>query len=143
MKRSLVFKTVTVLFSFLSVMVLISLIGCQAKVVKPEAPTATVTEVPTLVPTPTVTPTPTLLNYKVRRGDCLWRISEKPVVYGNPWYWPLLYKTNHDQIADPNIIYPGQNLAYSTNYDDSSKLSARKQAEAAEWPIYKRSKELQ
>lgn len=54
-------------------------------------------------------------SYKVVRGDSLWDISAKPVIYNNPYQWPLIYKTNKHQIKDPDLIYPGQNLDIDRN----------------------------
>ncbi len=48
--------------------------------------------------------------YTVVPGDCLWCISEKPQIYGNPFKWPLIFKANKDQIQDADLIYPGQKL---------------------------------
>jgi nucleoid-associated protein YgaU len=43
---------------------------------------------------------------EVTRGDSLWAIAQR--VYGNGSYWPLIYAANAGQIANPNLIYPGQ-----------------------------------
>jgi hypothetical protein len=47
-------------------------------------------------------------SYSVVRGDNLWNISAKDEVYADPYQWPLIYKTNRDQIKDADLIYPGQ-----------------------------------
>ena len=74
--------------------------------VKPEPIVAT--------PKPTPTPTPVALKqtttYTVRRGDHLWGIAAKPSIYGDPYYWPLLYKANFQIIRDADLIHPGQSL---------------------------------
>ena len=44
----------------------------------------------------------------VSRGDSLWRISR--VTYGAGMRYAVVYKANHDQIRNPNRIYPGQIL---------------------------------
>jgi len=53
-------------------------------------------------------------TYTVRlipeRRDCLWRIAEYEDVYGDPWKWPSIYSANKDQIKDPDLIFPGQEL---------------------------------
>jgi len=49
-------------------------------------------------------------KYEVMRGDNLWDISGKPSVYDNPYQWPLIYKSNSDQITDADLIHPGQML---------------------------------
>ena len=50
-------------------------------------------------------------KYMVQRGDCLWCISGKSSVYGNPFKWPLIFKANKNQIRDADLIYPGQALS--------------------------------
>ena len=49
-------------------------------------------------------------HYFVERHDCLWTIAGQPRVYGDPFQWPQLFKTNRDQIKDPDLIYPRQDL---------------------------------
>ncbi|MFQ5934979.1 MAG: LysM peptidoglycan-binding domain-containing protein [Acidiferrobacterales bacterium] len=49
-------------------------------------------------------------EYTVARGDNLWDISSFRIIYGNPYMWPLIYKANSDQIADADLIFPGQVL---------------------------------
>jgi nucleoid-associated protein YgaU len=53
---------------------------------------------------------PTVKNYEVVRGDCLWRIAQKPEHYGNGFAWPIIYKANRDEIKNPDLIYPKQNF---------------------------------
>lgn len=43
---------------------------------------------------------------RIERGDSLWRISRK--TYGEGERYTLIYDANHDQIRDPDLIYPGQ-----------------------------------
>ena len=47
-------------------------------------------------------------QYEVVSGDNLWNISGKYEIYNNPYKWPLIYKTNRDQIKDADLIFPGQ-----------------------------------
>ncbi len=51
---------------------------------------------------------PLVISYKVVRGDHLWGIAKKKEHYGNGFAWPIIYKTNRDQIKDPDLIYPNQ-----------------------------------
>ena len=48
--------------------------------------------------------------YTVISGDSLWKISARDEVYGNPYWWPLIYKNNADQLADPDLLEVGQVL---------------------------------
>lgn len=55
------------------------------------------------------------MAYSVVRGDNLWNIAGKREVYGNPYNWPLIYKTNRDKIQDADLIYPGQEFEINKN----------------------------
>jgi hypothetical protein len=48
--------------------------------------------------------------YVVKRGDSLWRISGLPGTLGRSADWGRIYEANRKQIADPDLIYPGQEL---------------------------------
>lgn len=43
--------------------------------------------------------------------DCLWNISAKEQIYGDPFMWPKIWQANTDQIHNPDLIHPGQVLA--------------------------------
>ncbi len=47
-------------------------------------------------------------EWKVYKGECLWRIASYPEVYGNAVKWPVIYRANKDKINDPDLIYPNQ-----------------------------------
>jgi len=42
----------------------------------------------------------------VQPGNSLWRIARR--VYGEGMNYTVIYRANHDQIRDPDLIYPGQ-----------------------------------
>lgn len=49
-------------------------------------------------------------SYTVVKNDNLWSISEMADIYGTPYNWPLIYKSNASQINDADLIFPGQVL---------------------------------
>ncbi|AOV18582.1 hypothetical protein BJI67_11055 [Acidihalobacter aeolianus] len=60
----------------------------------------------------------------VSKGDTLWGIASMPMVYGNPYEWPLIYKANSGKIHDPDLIYPGQNLTIDQHASQAAIDSA-------------------
>ena len=73
-------------------------------------PAAGIAMPPVIVPIdmPQVETPPRPKTYKVKKGDCLWKIAGK--VYGNPFKWGRIYRANKSKIKNPNRIYPGQVL---------------------------------
>jgi len=45
-------------------------------------------------------------RFVVQPGHSLWRIARR--VYGSGVRYTVIYQANHDQIRDPDLIYPGQ-----------------------------------
>ena len=45
-------------------------------------------------------------TYTVKKGDCLWNIAKQ--FYGDGSQYTKIYDANTGQIANPNLIYPGQ-----------------------------------
>jgi nucleoid-associated protein YgaU len=87
-------------------------------------------------PTPTVVPTevPPLQpavhsgHYLVKPGDSLWKIAGQEGVLKDSFQWPLLYKENRDQISDPDLIDPQQDLTFKEKYDDADVQDAVEKA---------------
>ncbi len=65
--------------------------------------------------------------HKVRPGESLWMIAVANL--GDGGLWPALYRANRDQIQNPKILYPGQELAIP-NIAPEEKAAIR--AEAAQ-----------
>ena len=81
-----------------------------------EEPAAPVAAPAAAAPAPAPKPVSSLpANYEVQRGDHLWGIASQPRIYGNPYAWPLIYKTNSAKIKDADLIHPGQNFDINRN----------------------------
>ena len=65
-------------------------------------------------------------QYTVRRGDTVWRISSR--FLKSPWRWPELWGMNLQDIRNPHLIYPGQQL-YLERLGDRAFLRARRGAD--------------
>ena len=62
--------------------------------------------------------------YVVQAGDHLWGIASQPKVYSDPYQWPLLFKRNRSEIADADLIYPGQMIQIERDLSDSQVQEA-------------------
>jgi nucleoid-associated protein YgaU len=87
------------------------------------------TPVPTPVPPlPTPEPTPKRNSYVVKDGDTLWSIAGLTQVQGDNFRWPLLFKANRDQIIDPDLIEPDQDLTWKPSYTSDEVADAKQKA---------------
>ncbi len=66
------------------------------------------------------------LRHTVKRGETLPQIAALPDVYGEASLWPLLYRANRDQIRDPRVLWPGQQLKIPRNLDRNDLSEARR-----------------
>ncbi len=60
--------------------------------------------------------------------DCLWNIAGKMEIYGDPFQWPKIWYANKDEIRNPDIIFPGQELMISpkgAKSDEEMKMERR------------------
>ena len=73
-------------------------------------------------------------RWGVAEGDCLWRIAADPRVYGDPFLWPLLYHANSLQIADPDLILPGQSFLVPRASSPAEVVGAIREAKDRVWP---------
>jgi len=80
---------------------------------------------PAPVPPP---PPPPPRNYRVGDGETLMSIAARREIYADGFLWPLLYRSNRDQIKDPKRIYPGQVLSIPRELSDADKDEAREKA---------------
>jgi hypothetical protein len=68
--------------------------------------------------------------YIVENRDCLWTIAAQPRVYGDSFEWPELFKANRDQIKDPDLIYPRQDLRVEKGLSLEEMNNAKRMAMA-------------
>ena len=66
-------------------------------------------------PPPEEPAAPAQTTYTVQRGDNLWNIAGQADIYGNAYYWPLIFRANTDKIRDADLIYPRQVLNIDRN----------------------------
>jgi len=91
---------------------------------------------PAAAPAPVAPKATPNTNYEVQRGDHLWGIASQPRIYGNPYAWPLIYKTNSGKIKDADLIHPGQNLEINRSASSSDMDAAVRHAKTrGEWKL--------
>jgi len=96
-------------------------ISAKSRPAEAAVPAAAAVPVEPLTPTETVadsdarSQSDALTSWIVARGEHLWGISAVDEVYNQAEFWPLLYKSNLDQITDADLIYPGQVLEIPRN----------------------------
>jgi LysM repeat protein len=111
--------------------------GCAAKKMDvtevPQQPAANETaQAPEPTPVPTEDPGE---KYTVKNGDTLWAISNQMGIYSDSTEWPLIFKTNRDQIQDPDEINPGQVLMINKS-ETTDQINHAKQL-ANDTPAFK------
>src|SRR5581483_3314578 len=82
--------------------------GCgEKKVVNTEVPKEPEAKAEVKAETP---PPAVMEKYVVKAGYTLWAISSQSGNYSDSFQWPLIFKSNRDEIQDPDMISPGQVL---------------------------------
>ena len=69
-------------------------------------------------------------QYMVEPHDTLSGISGQEQIYGDWKLWPIIYNANTNQIDDPDLIHPGQNLGIPRDYTQEQEYGARQRAQA-------------
>ncbi|NVN92448.1 MAG: LysM peptidoglycan-binding domain-containing protein [Desulfuromonadales bacterium] len=65
-------------------------------------------------------------NYTVRRGETLPQIAARSEIYNDSSLWPLIYRSNRDQIRDPKQLWPGQILRIPRHFSRDEALEAKR-----------------
>jgi LysM repeat protein len=106
--------------------------GCgEKKIANTEVPKSPETKAEVKVETPQ----PAVLEkYVVKSGDTLWAISDQQGNYSDPFQWPLIFKTNRDEIQDPDLIKPGQVLLIQRGQSAEQTEHTRKLA--SDTPVF-------
>lgn len=65
-------------------------------------------------------------QYTVRRGETLPQIAGRSEIYNDSSLWPLIYRSNRDQIRDPKRLWPGQVLSIPRHFSHDDALEARR-----------------
>lgn len=65
-------------------------------------------------------------SYTVRRGETLPQISARTEIYNDSTLWPIIYRSNRDQIRDPKRLWPGQVLVIPRNFSHDDAVEARR-----------------
>lgn len=121
----------TVIFLSLGVLAL-GFGGCaEKKVVTTEVPSSPETN--ETVKADTAQPAP-MEKYVVKKGDTLWSISHQVGIYSDSFEWPLIFKTDRDQIQDPDQINVGQVLLIQKGQTDEQVKHAIKLA--SDTPVF-------
>lgn len=106
--------------------------GCATQSEPEQTPPPAETQAPERQPVvsqPVETAAPAqFTSYVVKRGDNLWNIAGSPSVYGNAYYWPIIYRTNQSKIRDADLIFPGQEFSIDQNPSSSDTDAAVRHA---------------
>ncbi len=65
-------------------------------------------------------------SYTVRRGETLPQIAGRSEIYNDSSLWPIIYRSNRDQISDPKRLWPGQVLVIPRHFSRDDAVGARR-----------------
>jgi len=65
-------------------------------------------------------------SYTVRRGETLPQIAGRSEIYNDSSLWPIIYRSNRDQISDPKRLWPGQVLVIPRHFSHDAAVGARR-----------------
>lgn len=68
----------------------------------------------------------TSTSYTVRRGETLPQIAGRSEIYDDSSLWPIIYRSNRDQISDPKRLWPGQVLVIPRHFSRDDAVGARR-----------------
>jgi len=66
------------------------------------------------------------VSYTVRRGETLPQIAARTEIYNDASLWPLIYRSNRDQIRNPTQLWPGQVLKIPRNFSRDDAIEAKR-----------------
>ena len=64
--------------------------------------------------------------YTVRRGETLPQIAARSEIYNDASLWPLIYRSNRDQIRNPKQLWPGQSLKIPRHFSRDEAIEAKR-----------------
>ena len=64
--------------------------------------------------------------YTVRRGETLPQIAARSEIYNDASLWPLIYRSNRDQIRNPRQLWPGQVLKIPRHFSRDEAMKAKR-----------------
>ena len=67
-------------------------------------------------------------RHTVKPGEHLWGIAGMETIYNDPFYWPILFSRNRDQIKDADLIYAGQVLTVARQFNPREVANSIKHA---------------
>ncbi|MDD4857557.1 MAG: LysM peptidoglycan-binding domain-containing protein [Candidatus Krumholzibacteria bacterium] len=62
-------------------------------------------------------------TWKIRPGDCLWRLASYEEIYQDPLKWPRIWRSNQELIEDPNWVIAGWEVKIPRDYPYAYKVN--------------------